>query len=164
MTRIYAENSAVIDAKPEEVYAILSDYRNKHPLILPRDHFRGLEVEEGGQGAGTVFRVRSRSLGVERALHMRVSEPEQGRVLVETDMLSNLVTTFTVTPVSEGRQARLSIATEMDASPGIMGLIERLLVPSALHTVYGKELRQLASVITVMCSSISALSLSEEVR
>lgn len=146
MKRIYVESSAVIQAKPEDAYAILRDYHDKHPMILP-DNFLELQVEEGGQGAGTVFRMRSRMLGVERAFHMRVSEPEPGRVLVERDMLSDLVTTFTVTPVNGGQAARVSFATEMAASPGIQGLIERLLVPSAMRRIYEKELRKMASVV-----------------
>jgi hypothetical protein len=130
----------VINATPEAVYAVLRDYEQHHPRILPQQNFSDLRVEEGGQGAGTVFRVRSRVMGTERAFHMRVTEPEPGRVLVERDIPTDLVTTFTVTPLNEGQQARVTIATEWEASRGLVGLIERVATPRMLRQIYEAEL------------------------
>lgn len=55
MSQIHAQATAVIDAPPEVVYAILADYRADHPAILPKQYFAECAVEEGGQGAGTVI-------------------------------------------------------------------------------------------------------------
>ena len=147
MSRIRAASSAVVDARPEDVYNLLADYRNGHPKILPKEHFRDLEVEAGGVGAGTVIRFRLRSGGIERPYRMRVSEPQPGRALMESDTASNLATTFTVTPVSDGRKARVEIATEWDAPPGIGGLVQKLLYPPGMRRIYRKELRLLAEVV-----------------
>ncbi len=57
MNQIHAEASAVIEARPEKVYAILSDYRVSHPAILPKQYFTEVAVEQGGQGAGTIVRA-----------------------------------------------------------------------------------------------------------
>jgi hypothetical protein len=51
------QSSAVIPARPEAIYAVLADYREAHPAILPKPYFTELKVEEGGQGAGTVIHV-----------------------------------------------------------------------------------------------------------
>lgn len=145
MSKIRVAESMVIDAKPEEIYALLADYRSGHPQVLPKKYFKNLEIESGGQGAGTVFRTRIRAGGGEREYHMRVTEPASG-MLVETDIPTNLVTTFTVTPARGGQQANLEIATEWE-TPGIKGLFERLLAPSAMRRMYREELRQVAEVI-----------------
>lgn len=76
---------------------------------------------------------------------MRVTEPALG-VLVETDIATNLVTTFTVTPAQGGQQANLEIATEWE-TPGIKGLFERLLAPPAVRRIYREELHQVAEVV-----------------
>jgi hypothetical protein len=146
MTQAHAEMSAVVPAPPEDVYAVLADYRTGHPRILPRQYFSDLVVEEGGRGAGTVIRVSTRALGVERAYHMDVSEPEPGRVLVETDRISGLATSFTVTPAGDGGSL-VRIATTWQTKPGIAGLLERLTTPPIMRRIYAAELRQLADYV-----------------
>ncbi len=145
MSKIRVAESMVIDAKPEAIYALLVDYRSGHPQVLPKQYFKSLEIESGGKGAGTVFRTRVRTGGAEREYHMRVTEPAPG-VLMETDIPTDLFTTFTVTPVQGGRQASLEIATEW-TSPGIRGFFERLFSPSVMRRMFREELHQLAEVV-----------------
>jgi hypothetical protein len=145
MSRLRAESSATIDAPPERVYAIIADYRNSHPRILPKENFRDLKVEEGGVGEGTIVTFTSVSGGVKRPYRMKISEPRPG-VLVEQDIASSLATTFTVAPLDGGVRSQVTIATEWEASKGFMGLVERLLYPPGMRAIYKKELAQLASV------------------
>ena len=63
MSTIHVEVSDVIKARPEQVYAVLSDYRMGHPAILPKPYFTSLTVDEGGQGAGTRIQVHMKVLG-----------------------------------------------------------------------------------------------------
>ena len=65
-----------------------------------------------GVGAGTVIRVDMRVLGRPQTFRAVVTEPEPGRVLVETND-NGYVTTFTVEPRAEGQHAYVTIATEM---------------------------------------------------
>lgn len=146
MSQIHASAAQVIDAQPEEIYAILADYHNQHPHILPKQYFKSLEIESGGQGAGTVFRSLVRVNGVERRNHMLVSEPAPG-VLVETDTDTGMKTTFTITPVQDGKQANLEIATDWEASPGLAGLMEKVGSPPVMRRIYRAELRQLAEYV-----------------
>jgi hypothetical protein len=148
MSTLHAHASAVIDASPETIYGLIADYRAGHPQILPQKYFRDLIVEEGGYGAGTVIRFTTRAGGKEVPYRMIVTEPEPGRVLVETDTApaSSLATTFTVAPVAGGAQARVEIATEWEASRGFAGLMERLLYPVAMRRIYRQELRQIGVV------------------
>lgn len=144
MTQLHVESTARIPAPPEQVYAVLADYRNGHPNILPKEYFPSLIVEEGGHGAGTVMRVKTRFMGMERDYHLIVSEPEPGRRLVETDMDTGLVTTFTVEPAGDGRESYLTIATDWKAGSGLAGWLERLTTPGAMRKIYARELQQVA--------------------
>lgn len=147
MRNLHAEQTATIDASPEEVYAILANYRDTHPQILPKQYFSDLEVESGGTGAGTTFRVRTHVMGIGQRFHMVVREPKPGQVISETDTTSGLVTTFTVLPVDDGRRARVTIATDWQAQSGFKGLLERLTTPPIMRRIYATELRQIASYI-----------------
>ncbi len=147
MSTIHVEAERTIDAPPDQVYAFLADYRASHPTILPKQYFLDYHVEEGGIGAGTVIRFRMKAGGRERPNHMRVSEPEPGRVLREEDTGSSLATTFTVTPTGDGRSSSLRIVTEWQSGKGIGGFMERTFAPRVLRRIYGQELDQLQTEI-----------------
>lgn len=148
MGQISAKAVDILDARPEDVYATIADYHKGHPSILPTKNLYDLRVEQGGYGAGTVIRFKARVLGVEQSFHHRVSEPEPGRVLVEQDIEpgQNVTTTFTVTPLENGEKSQVEICTTLDASPGLRGLAERLLVPLTNPPIYRKELKLLETV------------------
>lgn len=137
--RIRVEAEGPVGAPPARVYPLLADYRRHHPNFLP-PAFSGLDIEQGGVGAGTVYRSTLTLGGRAHRLRMRVDEPEPGRVLTETDLDRGGVTTFTVS--SEGDGSRVRFTTEWDA-PGIRGWIERLVVPGPLRRLYLDELRRL---------------------
>lgn len=137
--------SALVPAPAERVYGLLADYREGHPRILPRA-FRDLTVERGGRGEGTVVRFSVRTLGSTRSFRASVTEPRPGRVLVESDPDAGTVTTFTVTPLSGGRHARVSIETVGRARAGFAGWVERVLAPALLRPLYAEQLRRLAEV------------------
>lgn len=151
------EASARVGAPAEVVYNIIADYRKGHPQILPRKYFEWLEVEQGGRGEGTVIRFQMRVLGQTRVLRAAVTEPEPGRVLVETDTGGGgPVTTFTVEP--EGSASHVTFSTEMSTAGGPLGMLERFVLRRVLRRVYARELEQLGrvavertSVQTVAC-------------
>jgi len=148
MGQISAKAVDILEARPEDVYATIADYHEGHPSILPRKNLYDLRVEQGGYGAGTIIRFKARFLGVEQSFHHRVSEPEPGRMLVEQDIEpgQNVATTFTVTPLENGRKAQVEICTTLNASPGLRGLVERLLVPLMNPPIYRRELKLLEAV------------------
>ena len=137
--------SALIPASPEDLYAIIADYQHGHPQILPKPPFVSLDVEQGGVGAGTVIRVQMRVLGQLQTFRAIVTEPEPGRVLVETND-TGYVTSFTVEPRADGQQAYVTITTERAGRPGILGALERWFIARLLRPVYVRELGQLAAV------------------
>jgi hypothetical protein len=141
MARASASAEKVVDADPGTVYAILADYRTHHPRIMPPAYFSDLEVEEGGIGEGTVFHITLRLLGKRDRLHMRVSEPEPGRTLVETNLDTGVDTVFAVEP-APGGATRLRISSEWDAH-GFRGLFDRLVATRLLRRILSKQLDEL---------------------
>lgn len=146
MAEIIVSASAPVQAPPAVVYGILADYRDGHPHILPRPHFGALVVESGGRGAGTVFTVQARQGMKMHTFRMAVTEPEPGRVLVETDQdpRSDLVSTFIVDP-AEGGHSRVTITTRWTRG-GVRGFLESLLLPRLAAPIYRKEIANLEAL------------------
>ena len=147
MGDMQVEVAAVIDGRPDEIYAILADYVDGHPAILPKQFFADLAVTQGGQGAGTHVTVQMDVYGTKRTYHLVVSEPEPGRTLVEEDADAGVYTTFTVEPAAAPDQSRVTIATRSRVAPGLAGLMEKLISPFVTRRIYRAELTQLAQVV-----------------
>ncbi len=145
MNKYLAQESVVINAPAERLYDIIADYHEGHPAILPARYFTHLEVVEGGQGVGTVIAVGMNVFGSKALLNLRVTQAEPGRLLVEEDEASGTVTTFSLEPLEDDR-TRVTIATESRTSPGLRGLLEKMMNPFITRRIYREELQQLAEV------------------
>lgn len=128
-----------IAAPAEAVYAVFADYRVAHPAILPPRFFTGLEVVEGGRGAGTVVRVEGRFAGRTRAMTGYVTEPEPGRVLVESYPEDRVVTSFRVQPAGAAA-SNVTISSVFPRRRGPAGWVQERLVRRLLIGVYAEEL------------------------
>ena len=139
--------SRLINARADVLYRIIADYRHGHPRILP-PAFTGLDVEQGGIGAGTIIRFGMRAFGRTRTARASVTEPEPGRVLVETMLEGDppIVTTFTVDTVDDGRAADVTISTRYPAKPGLLGAVEHAMSSRFLKRVYREELQLLERI------------------
>lgn len=140
--------SAIIPARRDRVYSLIANYKDGHPRILPKQ-FSNFSVEQGGVGAGTVIRFQISVFGKRQTLRAAITEPEPGRVLVETDLDTNgAVTTFTVDPGHAPADSNVTISTELPVRSGFLGTIERKLSTLFLRPMYVKELENLARVAT----------------
>lgn len=133
--------SAIIKAPAKNIYALLADYRDGHPHILPKKYFSTPEIEKGGVGAGTVIRFQMTVMGKTQPFRVSITEPEPGRVLVETDVETGTVTTFTVNPTSHKDQSNVTIATELKSRNGFLGILERFTTTRLLNRIYKEELK-----------------------
>ena len=140
--------TAIIPARRERVYALIANYHEGHPRIVPKQ-FSDLVVEQGGVGAGTIIRFQMNLLGKKQMFRAAVTEPEPGRVLVETDLETNgAVTTFIVDPGSAPADSRVTISTILPVRGGALGFVEKMLSTWLLRPIYVKELQNLARVAT----------------
>lgn len=147
MGQYRVSSSAKVGRRPALVYAAIADYREQHPHIVPPEFFPRLEVLEGGVGAGTRTRVAMRIFGTTRVFEQVVTEPEPGRVLMESNLDGSGITTFTVDKGDSAESAHVTIATEIASRPGIPGLLERALISVMLPRIYRKELARLAQYV-----------------
>jgi|SRR5690348_5203431 len=146
--------SAKIPAAPARVYAILANYIDDHPRILPPE-FSDLVVEQGGIGAGTVIRFKMRVLGRIQNYRAIITEPEPGRVLVESYLEpEGTVTTFIVDPEANGAESRVTFSTEMPVKAGFVGMIERFVGTRVLRPIFIRELKLLSARATQAKASL----------
>jgi len=140
--------SAIIPARRERVYSLISNYNDGHTRILPKQ-FSGLVVEQGGIGTGTIIRFQMSVFGRKQTFRAAITEPEPGRMLVETDLDSNgASTTFIVNPGGAPADSHVTISTELPVRSGLLGKIERTMTTLLLRPIYIKELQNLARVAT----------------
>ena len=137
MSKITVTVSSNIQAPAAIVYNVLSDYEH-HRRILPPKFFPGLDIVEGGVGAGTRFTLHAKSFGGNKQMHMVVTEPDPGSVLVERDIDNGLVTTFTVKPIDADTSA-VTFETVWQPQPGLKGVIDRITTPFFMRIVYRQE-------------------------
>jgi hypothetical protein len=78
---------------------------------------------------------------------MEVTEPEPGRVLMETDKKLGVVTTFTVEPLDDGKRSHVTIATNWTPSKGVMGWLERVSTPAFMRKLYTTELQNVQAYV-----------------
>lgn len=146
MTKHSVSASTLIEASSKSTYNLIADYRDGHPRILPKPYFVSLDVEQGGYGAGTVINFQMKLMGRLQSFHSVITEPEPGRVLVETVQDSGTVTAFTVDPRADGQHSFVTITTTTEVPDGLIGKIQGWLTTQLLRPVYEKELQQLAAV------------------
>ncbi len=143
MAQITASATRTIGAPPERVLQFLRDYSQSRASILP-DAYSRYRVEEGGEGAGTVFSYHFKSGPTERDFRLKAEEAE-GR-LVERDELSSFVCTLTVAEAGDG--TGVTVEASWVGGSGIGGFFERLFAPLGLRRIYGEMLERLSSAIS----------------
>jgi uncharacterized protein YndB with AHSA1/START domain len=140
----------LLDAPAPVVYRCLADYQNHHYRFLP-SAFSEYRVEHGGMGSGTVISYLVTAGGRARRSRDVISEPEPGRILVETDAAAGKVTTFTLEP--RGERTLLRIETRFRSSGGPAGVFQPWLAPRLLRPIYEDELERLNRYATALRTS-----------
>lgn len=143
MAQVTASASQTVSASPQRVLDFLRDYHQSRPSILP-DSYSRYRVEEGGEGAGTVFSYHFKSGPTERDFRLRADESD-GR-LIERDELSSFSTTWTVAEAATG--STVTVESSWVGGGGIGGFFERLFAPMGLRRVYGEMLQRLAASLS----------------
>ena len=71
MPLLHASAERTVPAPAAAIYALLADYRDGHPRILP-PAFSNLTVLRGGTGAGTAIRFALKFAGREQEVEAQV--------------------------------------------------------------------------------------------
>ena len=132
-----------IDARPADVYRVLSDYRTHRPRLLPAPLFSDLAIARGGVGEGTVFYVTRAGRGGSERLRLRVSEPEPGWVLTERDIDTGETTVFSVAPAGDRSATHVRISSHSVPGTGVRGAFDRVLRPMVTGRLLARQLGEL---------------------
>ena len=145
MGQVYSVSERVLDAAPEQTFAVLADYDKTRQTLQPANYTE-YQVREGGQGAGTVvhWKVAYTEKRVRDCL-FTVTEPSPGR-LVETDANSSLVITWTVTPAGEGK-SKVVVENTWTGATGVAGFFERKFAPGGVQKINDQVLERLAAAV-----------------
>jgi hypothetical protein len=146
MAAIDVEFGRVVNARPEVIWKVIADYRVGHPAILPPP-FTSLTVESGGFGAGTVVWTKLRVFGRDVTYHQRITEPEPGRLLLETDVDTGQWSSFRLEPVGGGAQTRVTIHCQFPASNPVTAFLVGLGQKPMTIRIFKDELNKLEQYI-----------------
>ncbi|MWA02860.1 SRPBCC family protein [Actinomadura sp. LD22] len=140
MGQVVVTAEKTLRSSPGRVFDALADYTGVRSRMLT-EHYSEYDVREGGQGEGTVvhWKLAATSKRVRDCL-FSVSVPAAD-TLVEKDANSSMVTTWTVSPVSEG--TRVQVRTTWDGAGGVGGFFERTFAPKGLRSIYDAQLAKL---------------------
>ena len=151
MATASVQASKQINQPASKIYGAIADYQKHHPNFLPRNYFKKLEIESGGVGAGTIFKADMDVYGNKSTLRMKVTEPQPGRVIQETDLASGLFTTFTVEPLgaaqSPAAQSKVTITTQWQQPDGLKGWLQSKVQAFFMGRIYKEELDLLANYL-----------------
>jgi ribosome-associated toxin RatA of RatAB toxin-antitoxin module len=137
MSQIHVEEFAILNARAETLYNIVSDYEVGHPAILPKP-MEGIQVDKGGQGLGTEITVLVSIFGKKTTFRQRVTKSVPYHLIEESNIDNDLVTTFYFDALPDGN-TKVTIST--DFTPANFG--ERLLNPPLMRSMYKRELQKL---------------------
>jgi hypothetical protein len=140
MAEVTASAAKVLDAPADRVFAAVRDYSGARQRILP-GQFSEYEVQDGGTGAGTRvhWKLQATKSRVRDCL-FEVSEPGS-HSLVEKDVNSSMVTTWTVSPA--GDRTEVKISTSWAGAGGVGGFFEKTFAPLGLRRIYDELLTNL---------------------
>src|SRR5919199_6926118 len=146
MSEVVATAEHVVRAPAEQVLAALGDYEGARRRAMP-EQFSDYRVEAGGSGAGT--RVHWRFAATSKRVRdqlVEVSEPDAD-TLVERDLNSSMVTTWTLSPADAG-VTTVRVRTTWNGAGGVGGFFERTFAPRGLRRVYASMLERLDRELT----------------
>lgn len=147
MNQYHTQQTAVIEAPADQLYAIIADYHQGHRAILPARYFTELIVNRGGFGAGTAVTVHMNVFGTRLRYEMEISEPEPGQTLVEEDKEAGVKTTFHLQPIDDRERTRVTISTTAVTSSGLRGILEKAMNPVIMRRIYRAELQKIAQMV-----------------
>lgn len=141
MAEFHFAAERILDAPADVLYHCLRDYQRHHrhgPAGFLPPAFTRLDVLRGGLGAGTTIRFTTSLGGRSVTRTQEVSEPEPGRVLLESG--NGESSTFTVEPRATGTLVRIETVLQ---PTGLEGMVMRLLGARLLAPLYADELQRL---------------------
>ncbi|MBB3037873.1 SRPBCC family protein [Hoyosella altamirensis] len=139
MAQVSASSSITIAAPVDTVFSALADYETVRPRILS-EHYRDYRVLEGGHGEGTIAQWILQATS-KRSRDIKAAVSIDGTTIIERDVNSSLVTTWSVAPSTSGSE--VTTTTEWKGAGGIGGFFEKTFAPLGLKKIQAAVLANL---------------------
>ncbi|WP_143462354.1 SRPBCC family protein [Levilactobacillus enshiensis] len=137
---IIAQAADTIHVPAATLYTLLADPQ-LHAQFQDKP-FYDFRIEKNVKGADAIVSFKIDFASGTINFRMVVSEPEPGRKIVWTDTNeTGLVTTYTIT--NQGDQSHLEISSEWNGQDGVIGMLEKIISPVRMKSVYKKELSRI---------------------
>lgn len=141
MSSLQLESQVFVPASAATVYRVLADYAGERRRLQSRRFVARSHVKAGGVGGGTRLEVVLHASHGGLSLDVRVTEPEAGVVLVESDAAAGVRRTFVLEPCSRGTATRVQAVLEIDERH-LGGPVEQ-----ALRALHAQELERLPRAV-----------------
>ncbi|WP_007513020.1 SRPBCC family protein [Pseudofrankia saprophytica] len=137
---VVAERS--LDAAPDRVLELVSDYEGTRPQLWPAN-ITDYQVLAGGKGPGTriSYRLHATKKRI-RDVTAEVTAPDE-QTLVESDQNSTLRTVWRVLP--QGTGSTVTVTTTWTGAGGVGGFFERIFAPIGVRKLWTAVLDNLTS-------------------
>lgn len=147
MTRTHSEISQILDARPDQIDAILTEYRMGNRAIAPQPLCMDLQIVEHIPETGAVIHAKVSLTHFEHTFEEIVNEDVPLRLIMEYDAEWETMVMIMIEPIIHSEKTRITISTTYVPQANFTYFVEDLLIPGNLHHIY--EFRQFAHEIHI---------------
>jgi|GEM_PF-3335990 len=146
MTQLHSGLSQILDARPEQIDEVLTEYRNGNRTITPQALYMDLRIEDNPHDFGTMVHAKVNLTGIEYEFNEIVFEPVPLRLIMEYDAEYETMVMIMIEPIVYSDKTRITISTTYVSQSNFTYFVEDLLFPGNLHHIY--EFQQFAQDIS----------------
>ncbi|KJX74673.1 SRPBCC family protein [Mycobacterium lepromatosis] len=139
MGPVSAVSTILINVEPAAILAAVADYQKMRPKILS-PQYDEYQVLQGGQGPGTVVKWKLQ-VTRSRVRDVQVNVDVAGHTVIEKDVNSSMVTSWTVAPAGPG--SSVAMKTAWNGAGGVKGFFEKTFAPLGLKKIQAEVLANL---------------------
>lgn len=141
MYPIYKEVSHIMNARPEQIDTILSEYRYGQGALLQKPYFIVFHRQENVDNLENPVHIQLSLAGIRHEYYEFLNEPMPFRLIVEYDAHSDSVVIIVVETTNISNKTRVTISTISTSSPNFAAFIEHLFIPKSLRHIYNQGLQ-----------------------
>ena len=136
MTAIYSQVSQILDAHPERIDEVLTEYRNGNRAIAPHSICVDLHVEDNPHDFGTMIHAKVNLTGFEHEFREIMFEQAPLRLIMEYDAEYETMLIIVIESITYSDKTRITISTAYVPQSSFTYFVEDLLIPGNLHHIY----------------------------
>jgi hypothetical protein len=149
MYQMYSEISQILNVYPEQIDALLSEYRDGYRALEPKQYFMDLHLQTNDTNTGNIVAVTMNLSGTIHQFQEPISERIPLRTIVEFDTQVDAIIAIAIEATASPNKTRVTISTIEANSPYLVDFLSALLIPQNITQLYNEERQKLAQQIQV---------------